>query len=254
MSKSPSKALELPEVNFSEDGVSRYLHLGTPWIQGAMNIKEPFDLELEYIQRMMAGLLFLKSASVAGRHAMQLGLGAASLTKFCYKKLRWTCTAIELNPGVLHACRGWFKLPEDGPRMRVIIADAAKEIQSQEWQGMVDILHVDLYDHEAAAPVLDSVAFYKNCRALLTDEGTMTVNLFGRTSSYDQSLAKMAEAFGEDALWAFKPTREGNTVVLAQRVPSRPSKDAFLVQAEAIENRFGLPATKWLRVFKPLLK
>jgi hypothetical protein len=82
----------------------------------------------------------------------------------------------------------------------------------------------------------------------------MTVNLFGRTSSYDQSLAKMAEAFGEDALWAFKPTREGNTVVLAQRVPSRPSKDAFLVQAEAIENRFGLPATKWLRVFKPLLK
>ena len=76
MSKSPSKALELPEVNFSEDGVSRYLHLGTPWIQGAMNIKEPFDLDLEYIQRMMAGLLFLKTASVAGRHAMQLGLGA----------------------------------------------------------------------------------------------------------------------------------------------------------------------------------
>jgi spermidine synthase len=138
--------------------------------------------------------------------------------------------------------------------MRVIIADAAKEIQSQEWQGTVDVLHVDLYDHEAAAPVLDSVAFYKNCRALLTDEGTMTVNLFGRTSSYEQSLAKMAEAFGEDALWAFKPTREGNTVVLAQRVPSRPSKDALLVQAEAIENRFGLPATKWLRVFKPLVK
>jgi spermidine synthase len=184
---------------------------------------------------------------------MQLGLGAASLTKFCYKKLRWTCTAIELNPGVLHACRGWFKLPEDGPRMRVIIADAALEIQSQEWLGTVDILHVDLYDHEAAAPVLDDVAFYKNCRALLSDEGTMTVNLFGRTSSYEKSLAKMAEAFGEDALWAFKPTREGNTVVMAQRVASRPKRDQLLVQAEAIENRFGLPATKWLKVFKPLL-
>jgi len=202
----------------------------------------------------MAGLLFLKTASVAGRHAMQLGLGAASLTKFCHKKLRWTCTAIELNPGVLHACRGWFKLPEDGPRMRVIIADAAQEIQSEEWQGTVDMLHVDLYDHEAAAPVLDSVAFYKNCRSLLTDEGTMTVNLFGRTSSYENSLAQMAEAFGEDALWAFKPTREGNTVVLAQRIASRPPKDVFWVQAEAIENRWDLPATKWLKVFKPLVK
>jgi len=130
MSVKKSKAIELPEVNFSEHGDSRYLHLGTPWIQGAMNIKEPFELELEYVQRMMAGLLFLKSASVAGRHAMQLGLGAASLTKFCYKKLKWTCTAIELNPGVLHACRGWFKLPEDGPRMRVIIAELRKKFKA----------------------------------------------------------------------------------------------------------------------------
>jgi spermidine synthase len=248
------KAIELPEVNFSENGQSRYLHLGTPWIQGAMNLKAPFDLDLEYIQRMMAGLLFLKSSSVAGRHAMQLGLGAASLTKFCYKKLQLTCTAIELNPGVLHACRGWFRLPEDGPRMRVIIADAAKEIQKNEWQGTVDILHVDLYDHEAAAPVLDSVDFYKNCRTLLTDEGTMTVNLFGRTSSYEKSLAKIAKAFGEDALWAFKPTREGNTVVLAQRTPLRPKSDVLLAQAEIIESRFGLPATKWLKVLKPLQK
>ena len=248
------KAIELPEVNFSENGESRYLHLGTPWIQGAMKINAPFELDLEYIQRMMVGLLFLKSGSVAGRHAMQLGLGAASLTKFCYKKLRWTCTAIELNPGVLHACRGWFKLPEEGPRMRVIIADAGEEIQSDEWQGTVDVLHVDLYDHEAAAPVLDSVEFYKNCRALLADEGTMTVNLFGRSASYNQSVAKMAEAFGEDALWAFKPTREGNTVVMAQRQASRPKREALAAQAEVIENRFGLPATKWLRVFNPLVK
>ena len=248
------KAIELPEVNFSENGESRYLHLGTPWIQGAMKINAPFELDLEYIQRMMVGLLFLKSGSVAGRHAMQLGLGAASLTKFCYKKLRWTCTAIELNPGVLHACRGWFKLPEEGPRMRVIIADAAEEIQSDEWQGTVDILHVDLYDHEAAAPVLDSVEFYKNCRALLADEGTMTVNLFGRSASYAQSVAKMAEAFGEDALWAFKPTREGNTVVMAQKQASRPKREALAAQAEVIENRFGLPATKWLRAFNPLVK
>ena len=254
MTSKSSKTIELPEVNFSEDGETRYLHLGTPWIQGAMKIKEPFDLDLEYIQRMMVGLLFIPSTSLAGRHAMQLGLGAASLTKFCFKKLRWTCTAIELNPGVLHACRGWFKLPEDGPRMRVIIVDAAKEIQSKEWQGNVDVLHVDLYDHEAAAPVLDSADFYKHCRALLSDEGTMTVNLFGRSASYEQSVAKMAEAFGEEALWAFKPTREGNTVVMAQRHASRPQRELLMAKAELIENRLGLPATKWLKVFKPLLK
>ena len=251
---SRKKTVELPEVNFSEDGDIRYLHLASPWIQGSMLIKKPYDIELEYVQRMMAWLLFMPMTEVAGAHAMQLGLGAGSITKFCYKKLKMTCTAIELNPGVLHACRGWFRLPPDDERLRVVIADAAQEIRSPEWTGVVDALQVDLYDHEAAAPVLDSEDFYRDCRALLSPNACMTVNLFGRSSSYAASLQKISAAFGEEAVWAFKPTREGNTIVLAQRTPSRPKREQLLETAEAIEASWGLPAPKWLRVFKPVLK
>ena len=96
----------LPEVNFSDDGPLRHLHLGTEWIQGTMVIDEPTALYHEYIQRMMAWLLFVEPDSVPQRHAMQLGLGAASLTKFSHKVLRMKTTAIELNPQVLVACRG----------------------------------------------------------------------------------------------------------------------------------------------------
>jgi len=217
-----------------------------------MLIDAPFEIELEYVQRMMAWLLFMAPGTVARRHAMQLGLGAASLTKFCHKKLRMKTTAVELNPQVLHACRGWFKLPPDDARLLVVLADAAREIRNPVWQGAVDALQVDLYDHEAAAPVLDSEDFYADCRRLLTDDGCMTVNLFGRSSSYPRSLEKIAAAFGAEAVWAFKPTREGNTVVLAQRSPSRPKRAVLAECAENIQTRWGLPATKWLRVFKPL--
>ena len=92
---------QLPEVNFSDAGDVRYLHLGTEWIQGSMRIDDPYDIDLEYVQRMMAWLLFVEPHTVAKRHAMQLGLGAASLTKFCHKKLRMKTTAIELNPHCL---------------------------------------------------------------------------------------------------------------------------------------------------------
>ena len=251
---SRKKTVELPEVNFSEDGDIRYLHLASPWIQGSMLIKKPYDIELEYVQRMMAWLLFMPPAEVTGAHAMQLGLGAGTITKFCYKKLKMTCTAIELNPGVLHACRGWFRLPPDDERLRVVIADAAQEIRSPEWTGVVDALQVDLYDNEAAAPVLDSLDFYRDCHALLAPNACMTVNLFGRSSSFDESVEKICAAFGHQAVWAFKPTREGNTVVLAQRTPSRPKREQLLEAAEHIEATWGLPATKWLRVFKPLLR
>ena len=239
-------------MNFSDYGDVRYLHLGTEWVQGSMLLDAPFDIELEYVQRMMAWLLFVEPSSVAKRHAMQLGLGAASLTKFCRKKLRMKTTAIELNPQVVAACRLWFKLPPDDARLQVVLGDAAEVARHPHWHGTVDALQVDLYDHEAAAPVLDSEDFYADCRRLLTEDGCMTVNLFGRSSSYERSLEKIAAAFGPDAVWAFKPTREGNTVVLALRTPRAVKRVELAARAETIQTLWHLPAPKWLRVFKPL--
>ena len=129
--------------------------------------------------------------------------------------------------------------------------DAALAVQDAQWHGTVDALQVDLYDHEAAGPVLDGEDFYAGCRQMLTDDGCMTVNLFGRDSSYERSLQKLVNVFGADAVWAFKPTREGNTVVLAQRTALHPTREQLAERAEAIQTRWGLPATKWARVFKP---
>ena len=255
MTATDARAGGPPEVSISEDGPVRHLHLGTPWVQGSMNLRQPYALELEYVQRMMGWMLLAPDLDDAVQgHAMQLGLGAGALTKFCCKQVGMCTTAIELNPQVLAVCRHWFRLPEDGPTLRVVLADAAEEIRREEWLGTVDALQVDLYDHEAAAPVLDSTAFYADCRRLLTAHGVMSVNLFGRSSSYTRSLARMGEAFGARALWAFKPTREGNTVVLAERAPTRPAREALAARAEEIRQRWGLPAPQWLKWLKPVEK
>jgi spermidine synthase len=249
----PSAYDELPEVNFSEEGAIRHLHLGSIWIQGSMLMDEPTALVHEYIQRMMAWLMLIDPSTAAKRQALQLGLGAGSLTKFCALEMGMRSTAIELNPQVLHACRGWFHLPMDNPRMKVVLADAAQEIRQKRWQGVVDALHVDLYDHEAAAPVLDSPDFYADCRRTLTQDGCMTVNLFGRSSSFERSLERIASAFGRDAIWAFKATRQGNTVVLAQRTASRPARAIWAARGDYIQEQWGLPARQWVRVFKPVV-
>ena len=132
----------------------------------------------------------------------------------------------------------------------MILGDAGEVAAHAHWHGQVDALQVDLYDQEAAAPVLDSEAFYRDCRGLLTEDGCMTVNLFGRSSSYERSLKRIQAAFGADAVWAFKPTREGNTVVLALREPFHPRRGELSERADVIEARWGLPARKWLRVFR----
>jgi spermidine synthase len=249
----PTERPALPEVHFADDGEVRTLHLGTDWVQGSMLIDAPFEIELEYVRRMMAWLLFVAPESVPKRHAMQLGLGAGTLTKYCHKKLRMRTTAIELNPQVIAACRGWFKLPPDDARLQVRLADAGLAVLDGALHGTVDALQVDLYDHDAASPVLDSADFYADCRRLLTDDGTMTVNLFGRSSSYETSVARIGAAFGAQAVWAFRPTREGNTVVLAQREATRPARADLLASAAAIKARWGLDAGKWLRVLHPVV-
>ena len=196
-SKKKSQTL-LAGATISEfDGV-RYLHLGTDWVQGAMRIRAPRKLELEYIQRMMAWLLWRPTDALAHGRAVQLGLGAAAITRFTHQVLRWPTTVVELNPSVIQACRLWFHLPDDDDRLQVVHADAARWVLQDAHLQSADALCVDLYDHDAAAPVLDDEDFYRACRGVLAPGGLMTVNLFGRDASFERSAERVAAAFDAD--------------------------------------------------------
>jgi hypothetical protein len=74
------------------------------------------------------------------------------------------------------------------------------------------------------------------------------VNLFGKSVKFDQSYARIVDAFGANAVCAFRPTKEGNTVVIAQRNPVPIDKETLSKRAELIEQMWRLPAKKWLKV------
>ena len=207
-------------------------------------------VEIDYVQRMLASLLWLPAEALGEGQAVQLGLGAGALTRFTAQQLRMATTVVEINPQVIDINASWFHLPEEAD---VVRGDAAAWLQQAD-HASVRLLHVDLYDHEAAAPVLDDVDFYCACRAVLEDGGLMSVNLFGRHASFHDSIQRIAAAFGADQVWSLRPTREGNTVVVAGRGVVVPSRDELQARAVSIEKRFGglnLPARKWLRMVRP---
>ena len=250
-------------VTLSEaDGV-RYLHLGSIWVQGAMRIKQPQRVELEYVQRMLASLLWFDSAALTDArdpgYAVQLGLGAGAITRFTAQQLRMPTIAVEINPWVIEVGKRWFALPSDvhGEHLQLIAMDAGAWLRQHAAAQSVRLLHVDLYDHDAAAPVLDDEAFYADCRGVLEHGGVMSVNLFGRNASYARSAARIASVFGADQVWSLQPTREGNTVVIAARGVVVPDREVLTARAAHIERRFagcGLPARKWLRMVRPYLE
>ncbi|WP_250464164.1 spermidine synthase [Caballeronia sp. GAFFF2] len=232
-------------VTFSEEGGVRYLHFGTEWIQGAMRIKKPDHLELEYAQQMMAWLLFIETPA----RIVQLGLGSAALTKFCYRFLkRAQVEAVELNPAVVIAARAMFELPYDDARLTVTERDAWEFVNDRANHGTIGALQIDIYDASARGPVLDSVSFYRACRACLTpDAGVVTINLFGDHPSFVRNMRHLNEAFAHRVI-ALPEVHDGNRIALAFAGPALDVPFAALeARARLIEAQLGLPARKWVK-------
>ena len=233
------------EIVVTEAEGLRLLDFGTPWCQGVMRIDAPDRLELEYAVRMSAWLLFHEPESLAGKHLVTLGLGAGSLTRFAHRVLRMQATAVEIEADVIDACRTHFMLPPDGEGLRVVHGDAAGFMAHPTVRGSIDVLQVDAYTGSVDEPVLDTAAFYDDCRAALREGGTVAVNLIGQALDARASVARLREGLRPRALWQFPPTEAGNVVVIAH-CGATPPEDVLAARAAQIEQRWDLPARGWL--------
>lgn len=238
-----------PPATLSEQNGLLLLHLGTEWIQGAMLISRPVDIALEYVRQMMMWMLFKKDPA----HIVQLGLGSASLTKFCYHAFHDArVTAVELNPNVIDICRTDFYLPPEDRRLRIIEGDAMDYVASQARKKHIDILQVDLYDEEARAPAIDTPEFYQACADSLSPDGMMTINIFGMESDRKRTIEAIYRSF--DAVVWMPEVHGANIVALAfKKSPSMDFAELY-DRADIIRLETGLPAKRWVDGLKEWMR
>jgi len=206
------------DIDISEEGGVRYLHFGSDWVQGAMRIRRPVDLELEYTREMMMGLLLRDGFTTNAKwpkRILLVGLGAGSLTKFCYWKLpQARVTTVEIDASVQAAANFHFKLPAEDERLSIVIADGVEYMLRS--RPKFDYILIDGYDADAKVGLLDSLPFYQACWARLNEGGLLATNLFGRSRQYAIPLKRLAEAF-ENRCIALPPCESGNVIGLATR-------------------------------------
>jgi spermidine synthase len=238
-----------PPATITEFEGVRSLHLGTSWVQGAMRLARPDAIELEYVQMMMMWMLFVQQP----RRIVQLGLGSAALTKFCYQKFpEARVAAAELNPNVIAICRDHFGLPPNDARLDVREMDALDFVMDPARHGTVDVLQVDLYDEEARGPVLDTPEFYQACADCLGTNGVMTANVFGDFINYDKNLQAMEQAF--DAVVWLPEVHDANIVVLAFKHAPQIDFALLYERAADIKRRYNLPAKNWVNGLKEWMR
>lgn len=225
-------------IDIREEAGVRTLHFGSEWIQGAMRIARPWNLELDYTKEMMASLL-LREESRFPRKVLLIGLGAASLTKFLYRhRLLAHLTVVEIEPGVVAAARQFFKLPEDPKRLNIVIGDGVEFVMNSEKKW--DLILVDGFDANARAGALDTSAFYLNARARLSSNGILAVNLLGHNRGFSDSSERIRAAFDGRAL-VFPSCDSGNAIAFAAAGdPVSIALDDLKQQAEKLKEETGL--------------
>jgi spermidine synthase len=240
--RKPTRTPKFAPVTLSEQDGVRYLHFGTEWVQGAMRIRKPDWPELEYAQQMMAWMLFID----APRAICQLGLGAATLTKYSYRQFpQARVTAVELNQSVIAICASMFKLPPNDERLQVLEMDALDFVNDPANHGAFDVLQSDLYDATARGPVLDTPEFYQACEACLAPGGMMTVNLFGDHPSFAKNIKAMRFAF--DQVICLPEVHDGNVVALCFKERRAIDLKALEAHAAQVQAATRLPAKSWVK-------
>lgn len=230
----------MDQVTISVHEGVRYLHLGSPWVQGAMRLDQPDQLELQYVQQMMMWQLFMDQP----QHIMQLGLGAGSLTKFCHQHYPDAkISAVEINSDVIRACHLLFELPENNAQLEVIESCALAHLQKSS-ANSVDILQVDLYGAEADNPALESIDFYQECARVLTEDGLLTVNILGNQHVHARNLHHLQQTFAAVA-W-LPESHDGNIVAIAFKNPPSVDFDLLYERATQITMAYGLAASDWV--------
>lgn len=238
-----------PEVTLTEFRGIQFLHFGTDWIQGAMRLNNPYEIVLDYVQHMMVWMLFKDNP----KHIVQLGLGSAALTKFCYQYFPDAqVTAVELNPEVIRICRSAFHLPEDNERLAVVQTDAFDYIKSKKNRHETDVIQVDLYDENAAAPVFDSPEFYQSCADALAPDGMMTVNIFGDASDRIKSIEAIGESF-DSVVW-LPEIDGGNIIILAFKKSPDVDFEELYRRANIIRTETKLKAVQWVNHLQNWMK
>lgn len=231
---------DLDTVEISEQDGIRFLHLGNDTVQSAMRLSDPNGLELSYTRAMLGFLLLVAPPE----KVLLLGLGGGSLVKFLYRRLPETkLTAVEINSQVIAAARSFFHLPPDDERLQVVHDDASSYVVDHlGW----DAILLDGFDSGCQVESLASQDFYDHCAMALTQQGVLSVNLWGSDPNFEVYLKRIEMAF-DGRILCLPAERRGNVIVFGfASKPRHAEWETLRNRAARLEAQLGLEFTHFV--------
>jgi spermidine synthase len=161
-----------------------------------------------------------------------LGLGGGAWPRLLLKHhSRVIIDAVDVDPVVVEAAKRFFFV-EEGPRLRLIVDDAARFVARDDVrERRYDVIFIDAFSGDAMPQSLSTAAFFQALRRLLTDDGVLVVNV-ALVSEDDAAaiIARVADVF-PGCSWARAKQEENQLVFAAKRPIGQVAVRSALIKA-----------------------
>lgn len=215
-------------------------------IQSELHLDDPLRLADAYTQAAMLGLLWQPTP----RRAYVAGFGAGRVPMVLhhhFPALHIQCT--DIDPTVVAMAAKYFGVQPDA-RLQVAIADGRAWLAQQPPAQRFDFLYVDAFLDNGYVPYrLSTLEFFTLCRARLTPDGVLVVNLLYDDPYMADRLATVAAAFDSVTVC---PLGEDNDVLFATASPP-VDKELLIQRAKEVQaaQHFRFPFVQHALALQP---
>jgi spermidine synthase len=210
---------EFERILVVDKGDRRYLRFGTAdnGYQSSISLVDPEAVPMEYIRLAMLGMVM----TPAPERVLMIGLGGGAFTNLLRRHFPdlWI-DAVEIDPVVVKAARGFFGVRED-ERFQIYVQDGADFIE--EVRNVYDLILLDAYSGEGVPEKLTTPSFFEAVKARTTGSGVVVVNLWQQGDREETIAASFGAVFSQTA--CVRSTDRQNLVLFGKTGGMPSSKD-----------------------------
>lgn len=232
-------------IEIRDTAIQRSLFFDKQHLQSAMSFLDPHELVLSYTRYMLLGLLI----TPAPKNILVVGIGSGSFIRFFHHHYPdCQIDGVDYSQHIIDLAKGYFRLPE-ADSINITCADGAQFVKDKS-SRKYDLILVDAFDAEGMAPTIYNVTFFERVRELLSEEGTISFNLWSSDKKIFSSIKKSLVTSFTSCMFLPVPDR-GNVIAVTmnRNVPweliDRPKKEV-----QALSNRLQVDFSRMVAIAK----
>jgi len=202
--------------------------------QSVVKLGDPDHLELAYARVLPMAFVFVENP----RSALVIGLGGGTIPSFLRKRFpQMRIDAVDIDPGVVEVAKSHFGFRED-ERMRAHVEDGRRFVETT--PERYDLIFLDGFGTDSVPPHLTTREFLASVQRILTPEGAVIGNLWGRDVNrlYDSMVKTYRDVF--PGIRVIDVIGSGNKILIAMRSETRLSDWDVVNRAQAVTRKLRL--------------